>query len=1062
MQALALCLLLAPSAPEELVLDEPEFPAPAVLVFDEPGFPAAGVTALAEVPGARALGAAELARELDPSDVLVWRHGAAFPAELWGPLVRFLEGGGALLHLGGEPFTRPATGPPGARVAGERTVALARELRLGDPMLLAAGGAQLAWRDGAARALGPRAEVAVLEPRFADTRDAEHEDGASGARDALLRPLAHLRRPGDDPRFPFAAACVAIDRLQGRFAGGRWVLWLASEPPAAAEVARLVEEARREPIDLRVDPTFGCFHPGERPSVLVRAHRPRALLPVGASRRAASAAPARRPLRVRLDVSGPGGQPLLAREVELAALERAGARVELPVGDAPGLYRVRATPVHAVDGEAGAFEPFEPFETGFWVFDAELFASGDELAVDPDDPWALSRAGAPEPVVGTTLMSPSVQRKFLLEPNAAEWDDAFAELASVGVNLVRTGLWSGWRTVALDPGVVDEGFLRALEAYYLTARRRGLPVLFTLFAFSPEAWGGESPWLDPRARAAQRAFAAALAERFRGARELLWDLVNEPSFANPERLWIARPNGDRFERAAFRAWLAREFADDPAGRPWEGVVRARWRLRPDEAIDLPLEADFGDRWVLADARPFRALDWLRFSQDAFAEWAADLRGALRDSGVRTPVTVGQDEGGLLQRPAPALHAGAVDFTSMHTWWFEDALLADALCAKVPGKPLLVSETGIMRRELLSGAGQRGPDERARLLERKLGLAFAGGAFGAVEWCLHANPFMDSDNEAAIGLVRADGSYTPEHAVLRAFAGFFARHRGRFAGWREPDLALVFPDSQAYTPRDHATGAVRALVDAIAPVERLRVVHEYATGRDLVPAALGASGSGGGPNATVAGSGGAVANGSGAIPDATSGAGGPRGGASALRIVLPPARGIADTAWGDLVAAVRGGAELATFGWLEADDAELPAERLGLAPRPLALFDGGARYPLDVTLSARAADLAAPERRALGAGSVSIWPAPLPWARDVRARDLRAALGLPEPPTPPGVALHPVPFRDVTLVVAVNESAEPARAAPGTGLAPELLPPGSCRLFLLDAAGALIDRSHAAE
>jgi hypothetical protein len=63
-------------------------------------------------------------------------------------------------------------------------------------------------------------------------------------------------------------------------------------------------------------------------------------------------------------------------------------------------------------------------------------------------------------------MSRSVQRKFLFEPNAAEWDDTFAELGDLGIELVRTGIWSAFRKISLDPNVVDESFLRALEAYY--------------------------------------------------------------------------------------------------------------------------------------------------------------------------------------------------------------------------------------------------------------------------------------------------------------------------------------------------------------------------------------------------------------------------------------------------------------------------------------------------------------------------------------------------------------------------------------------------------------------
>jgi len=84
-----------------------------LVIFDEPGFPAVDVSSplpsIAEA--ARATSVAELERALgEPGTVLVWRHGSAYPAEAWGAIVRFLEGGGSMLVLGGEPFTRHASG----------------------------------------------------------------------------------------------------------------------------------------------------------------------------------------------------------------------------------------------------------------------------------------------------------------------------------------------------------------------------------------------------------------------------------------------------------------------------------------------------------------------------------------------------------------------------------------------------------------------------------------------------------------------------------------------------------------------------------------------------------------------------------------------------------------------------------------------------------------------------------------------------------------------------------------------------------------------------------------
>ncbi len=983
---------------------------PVLILFAEAGFPTLGVPP--DLPGIQGAvecrTSADLERALKPGRILVWRHGSTFPAEAWPALIRFLEHGGSFLHLGGEPFTRPVTGKPGARVVQPRTLSLLEALRLNRCCRISAGGATVSYGGCGLKdvppdfRVPPGAHVSVLEPRFADTRDFAHKDGAPGVRDAILRPLAMARRPGGDPRFPFAAAAYAVDRLRGRFAGGRWMFRLLSSPVVAEELEFLIREARRAPLDLRVDPTFGCFHAGERPSVQVRVHRPR-----GGEVR---------DIVFDLEVRGPDGKRVWHRE-KIGVRVGMHGTVEVPLDfDAgPGLYRVTAAP-----------QGRPPVVTGFWVFDEALFRSGDALTFDG---YTLRRNGVAEPVIGTTVMSRSVHRKFLFEPNAAEWDDTFAELASLKINLVRTGIWSGFRKIALDPGVVDEAWLRALEAFYLTARKHGIPVLFTFFAFVPEAFGGENPYLDPRALEGQRAYLSAVASRFKGAKEMLWDLINEPSFSNPKKLWQCRPTGDRFERAAFLRWLKQRYGQpgDPEDTAWQNVVRSRWRLRPDEAIGLPDEGDFADRNVFSSHRPYRARDYCHFAQDAFEGWVQEMTAALREAGSSAAVTVGQDEGGLADRPGPLFHHRSVDFTSMHTWWLNDALYWDGLMARAPGKPLLVSETGVMHRERLSGEAHRTPEESARLLERKIGYAFAAGAFGVVQWCYDANPYMDSDNEAAIGLRRVDGSYKCEHRVLCDFAAFFARNRRHFEpGRRVKARILVFPHGDHFSPRGLQAKGTRRAVEAFQPIQ---VVSEYRTSEDL-----------GSPEV----------------------------------IVLPSCRGISDEAWRDIRAAVERGATLVCSGWFEADDAGLPAHRLGTAAAPLGrrplsrvecveIKDVEAElwFPREITESAYAADCGHAIRRfQLGRGTVLHHPVPVDWAEPGRGpklwyREVVPANTILTGKERPGLEVYCHKLRKATFIVAVNTGSRPVEDL-GT------IPPGRVRMFLYDAKGRIMDRSHPRE
>ena len=136
--------------------------------------------------------------------------------------------------------------------------------------------------------------------------------------------------------------------------------------------------------------------------------------------------------------------------------------MHVPLSDsfAPGLYRVtveeraRARTTAVLDLRPGPFHLRRPAHVRRHM---------------------MRRNGRAEPIVGTTTMSASVHRDFLFEPNAAVWDDTFAEIASLRINIDTDGIWSGWRKISVDANVVDESFVRALEAFYLTARKHRCP-----------------------------------------------------------------------------------------------------------------------------------------------------------------------------------------------------------------------------------------------------------------------------------------------------------------------------------------------------------------------------------------------------------------------------------------------------------------------------------------------------------------------------------------------------------------------------------------------------------
>ena len=94
-------------------------------------------------------------------------------------------------------------------------------------------------------------------------------------------------------------------------------------------------------------------------------------------------------------------------------------------------------------------------------------------------------------------------------------DKDFSAIKEVGVNLVRTGIWTAWKKYMTEPGKVDEGTLRAFDAFLLTAHKYDIPVIFTFFAFLPETWVGANAYLDPHAFQAQQQFISAFTNRCR-------------------------------------------------------------------------------------------------------------------------------------------------------------------------------------------------------------------------------------------------------------------------------------------------------------------------------------------------------------------------------------------------------------------------------------------------------------------------------------------------------------------------------------------------------------------
>ena len=764
-----------------------------VIILRETGLLAADSPAFSQqqleqaLPKAHFASADQLGAQLgDPaSHLLVLPYGSAFPEENWSAIRAFLERGGNLLVLGGRPFTRAAYHDSTGWHLRDYSVRFIRQLSI-DQFQTTPGSAGTDFQNNP--------DLTISLPHFAWQRafspiirlsavDLYRRGGSAGSIDARLDPLAWGVRDGRR----MAAPAMEIDHLRNAFDGGRWIFLSAELDPQFAESSEaanlirvLAERAARGSEEFTARPTLPLYLPGEPVEIEVLWH---------------AAEKSSAPLTVRIS-SYPEAQPSQRSTVTQTLPFPKPA--QLPAPKEKGFHIIEAELLE--DGKVRAI-----YRSGFWIRDEEFLRSGPHLSVNHD---YFELDGHPLAVVGTTYMSSEVQRLYFDHPNVYIWDRDMAQIKAAGLNTIRTGWWTGWDKFCDENGQPYERTLRTLEAYLLTARKHGIPVQFNFFAFLPEVLGGVNPYLDPHAVRKQQTLLSTVVARFHDVPFLAWDLINEPSIS--QHLWRTRPNGDPVELAAWNEWLSKRYPD-------RAVLAAAWNVPPDSVagvISLPEEAEFDSRGMYVGHNSLRIYDYYLFAQEAFVGWVRAMREKIRSTGSQQLITVGQDEGGVMDRLSPAFYGSVADFTTNHSWWQNDSLLWDSLTAKQPGEAMLIQETGLQREINLNESARFTPEQEGDLFERKVAMSFVQGS-GAIEWLWNTNSYMTEANEAPIGALRADSTEKPEATVMRDFARLAKPLQAHLQNPRQPAVAIV--TSQAaqfsvlgYLQLEAQQKAVRAL------------------------------------------------------------------------------------------------------------------------------------------------------------------------------------------------------------------------------------------------------------
>jgi hypothetical protein len=397
----------------------------------------------------------------------------------------------------------------------------------------------------------------------------------------------------------------------------------------------------------------------------------------------------------------------------------------------------------------------------------------------------------------------------------------------------------------------------------------------------------------------------------------------------------------------------------------------------------------------------------------------------------------------------------VDVTSVHSWWFNDDLLWDTVITKAPGVPHLVQETGAQFNEALDGRAWRSDDDTAALVQRKFAMALADSA-GFIQWNWNTDPYLPSDNEAAIGFLRPDGTPKSELAPFRRLAAFMAAHAARLRDREEERVWMVIPHANLFSVRTEAAEATRRCVRAMAHElgVPLRGVSEFRIA-PLVRAR---------PAAFCAG---------------------------ALFLVPSPCM-LSDEAWQALLDAAGRGATVLITGPFDRTEHLLERPRLeafglrsarrAVAQDEVLLLDGieqrlqfrGDKIQKTQTAVVDGNDRHALHERAVGAGALLWTPVPvelsdrsdpLPLLYSAALKRARLEPPLAAADRPAGVLLHAARFTDAVLCTCVSERATLSRftlslrgAAPAHDVR---LAPGGIDLLLLNRAdGSLIARLRA--
>ena len=230
---------------------------------------------------------------------------------------------------------------------------------------------------------------------------------------------------------------IQIDHLRNGFEGSRWIFVNSQITPAFYESSVLLQSlaarAMQGSEEFTARPAMPLYLPAEPVEVEVhwtsaQKNNPTPLLE-----------------NHHISCRSPHGTDLSD-----GCLPRFRSRSNCLRPDSKGLHVIEAELLD--DGKPRAI-----YRSGYWIRDEAYLRSGPRITVNPD---YLELDGNPLAVVGTTYMASEVQRLFFEYPNVYVWNRDLSQIHGAGLNMIRTGWWTGWDKFCDENGDPYERTLR--------------------------------------------------------------------------------------------------------------------------------------------------------------------------------------------------------------------------------------------------------------------------------------------------------------------------------------------------------------------------------------------------------------------------------------------------------------------------------------------------------------------------------------------------------------------------------------------------------------------------